>query len=71
MPLMLLPLVSVTGVNYFGYWLSALDANNVLELRSRGSNILEFTAEDVLRLVEGRSAYFGHPNKQNVNRNEP
>jgi hypothetical protein len=36
------------GITYFGYWLSALDAGNVLEFYSGATKIYTFTPEDVL-----------------------
>lgn len=50
------------GINYFGYWLSALDAGNTVEFFSGGSSLGTFTPTDVLSFVSGNSAYYGNPN---------
>jgi hypothetical protein len=36
------------GITYFGYWLSALDAGNVLEFYSGATKIYTFTPENVI-----------------------
>jgi hypothetical protein len=53
------------GVNYFGYWLSALDAGNTVTFFSRGRQLFTFNATDVLDTVNANpnpSQYFGNPN---------
>lgn len=54
------------GVNYFGYWLSALDAGNeVLFYGSGGQLLLTFRPQDVLNVVTKKlnsGEYFGNPN---------
>ena len=50
------------GVNYFGYWLSALDAGNMLEFYS-GANLLgTFSPTDVISFVGLQGPYYGNPN---------
>lgn len=49
-------------LTYFGYWLSALDANNVLEFYNNGSLLGTFTPTDVISLVGNSGAYYGNPN---------
>ena len=46
------------GVNYFGLWLSALDAGNGLQIYS-GSDVYNWTAADLPTSVD--SAYLGNP----------
>lgn len=54
---------SVGGVNYFGYWLSALDAGNHVTFYGQGGQkLFTFNPQDVLNVVGGHSAYFGNPN---------
>lgn len=54
------------GVNYFGYWLSALDAGNeVLFYGNSGQLLLTFHASDLinyLATLKNTSAYYGNPN---------
>ena len=57
------------GVNYFGYWLSALDANNYVSFYRQGELLLEFTPADMLAIVRGNSAYYGNPNAPFLGRN--
>jgi hypothetical protein len=54
------------GINYFGYWLSALDAGNRVQFYGNNNQLLfTFNPSDVLNVVanKGQSAqYFGNPN---------
>lgn len=61
------------GVNYFGYWLSALDGANTVEFWSGANKLGTFNPTEVLALVGGNSAYFGNPNSpfQGNNAGEP
>ncbi|WP_416908285.1 MAG: PEPxxWA-CTERM sorting domain-containing protein [Polymorphobacter sp.] len=64
------------GVNYFGFWLSALDANNNLAFFQGGQQLFTFNAADVRTFVNGlpnRTDYFGNPNPAftGQNTNEP
>jgi hypothetical protein len=52
------------GVNYFGYWLSALDAGNTVSFYSGGTLLFVFDPSDVLAAVNAApvpSAYYGNP----------
>ncbi len=53
------------GVNYFGYWLSALDGGNTVTFYSGATKRFTFMASDVLNVVNARpnpSQYYGNPN---------
>lgn len=54
------PLIS-PDLNYFGYWLSALDAGNRLQLLKNGAVVFTFDPADVLNFVNGNAQYFGNP----------
>lgn len=49
------------GINYFGFWLSALDSGNTLTFSRAGTTLFTFSPVDVLALVGGKPAYFGNP----------
>ena len=49
------------GVNYFGYWLSALDGQNFVSFYKDGTKVFEFAPTDVLTLLAGKPDYWGHP----------
>ena len=53
------------GVNYFGYWLSALDTGNQVTFYSKGRVLFTFHPSDVIAAV-GAAAnpaqYYGNPN---------
>ncbi|WP_443969822.1 Npun_F0296 family exosortase-dependent surface protein [Sphingobium sp. CR28] len=49
------------GINYFGFWLSALDSGNTLTFSKAGTTLFTFTPSDVLAMVSGLPAYFGNP----------
>ncbi|ODU21388.1 MAG: hypothetical protein ABS87_06005 [Sphingomonas sp. SCN 67-18] len=61
------------AVTYFGYWLSALDANNIVEFYSNGNLLGTFTPTDVIALVGNSGPYYGNPNAPfgGQNSNEP
>ena len=64
------------GVNYFGYWLSALDRGNRVTFYSGGQKLFTFDPQNVLDTVNARanpSQYFGNPNAayQGQNTGEP
>ncbi len=64
------------GVNYFGYWLSALDHGNQVSFFSRGKLLFVFNPQDVINAVNAGAnpgAYYGNPNNpyQGANRGEP
>ena len=50
------------GVNYFGYWLSALDAGNQVTFYKNGVEVGSLSPGDVLARLGGNPAYFGNPN---------
>ena len=50
------------GVNYFGYWLSALDQGNHVSFYCDGVEVGSLSPGDVLDRVRGNRAYFGNPN---------
>jgi hypothetical protein len=54
------------GVNYFGYWLSALDAGNTVTFYNGNTKLFSFDASDVLRAVDAaptadKNEYYGKP----------
>ncbi len=50
------------GVNYFGYWLSALDNGNKLEFFNGASLVYTFSPADVLAAIGSKPDYFCNPN---------
>jgi hypothetical protein len=53
------------GVNYFGYWLSALDAGNLVTFFSGGQELFQFRPQDVIDAVNATatpSEYYFNPN---------
>jgi hypothetical protein len=51
------------GINYFGFWLSALDAGNVVTFLDGTNPIYQFTPADLLGMVGNcPNAYCGNPN---------
>lgn len=57
------------GINYFGFWLSALDSGNTLTFSRAGTTVFTFSPGDVLALVGGNGAYFGNPNASFLGQN--
>lgn len=60
------------GVNYFGYWLSALDRGNIVQIYKDAKLLFSFSPSDVLRAIAtapDRSNYYGNPNLQFKGRN--
>lgn len=57
------------GINYFGFWLSALDSGNTVTFSRSGTTVFSFSPGDVLALVGGNSAYFGNPDAPNAGAN--
>ncbi|WBX83184.1 PEP-CTERM sorting domain-containing protein [Sphingosinicella microcystinivorans] len=49
------------GVNYFGYWLSALDAGNTVTFYLDDDFLQSFSAGDVASIIGSNPAYAGHP----------
>lgn len=56
------PTVFPDGINYFGYWLSALDTGNQVAFYRGGVQVGALTPSDVLTEIGGNPAYFGNPN---------
>lgn len=54
------------GINYFGFWLSALDRGNQLEFYSSGTLVYTFVPDDVIALVgdcpNAANPYCSNPN---------
>ncbi len=64
------------GVNYFGYWLSALDQGNRVSFYSKEKLLFTFDPTDVLKAVEQNKnpeQYYGNPNEPffGANKGEP
>lgn len=61
------------GVNYFGYWLSALDGGNQVAFYRNGTKVGALSPADVLARIGGNRAYFGNPDAPfaGQNRSEP
>ncbi len=60
------------GVNYFGYWLSALDWGNTVTFYTKGKSFFVFDPQDVrdaLAKTPNPPAYFGNPNAPFLGRN--
>lgn len=60
------------GVNYFGYWLSALDRGNRVTFYRGGAVLFTFNPTDVLGVVNASansSSYYGNPNAAYRGRN--
>ena len=61
-----------TGINYFGYWLSALDAGNEVALYNGGTHFYSFTPADLINALGSCSksnAYCGNPNADHLGQN--
>ena len=64
------------GVNYFGYWLSALDSGNTVSFYSDGKLLFTFNPQDVIAAVNANATpaqYYGNPNApySHANSSEP
>jgi hypothetical protein len=60
------------GVNYFGYWLSALDRGNTVTFLRGGRELFTFNPEDViagLQKTGNPESYYGNPNQKFTGRN--
>lgn len=56
---------SPRGVTYFGFWLSALDANNTVSFFQGNDLLFSFNANDAANFINSlpdNSSYFGNPN---------
>ncbi len=56
------PLLDPQGINYFGYWLSALDSGNQVTFYKAGVQVGALSPSDVLSAIGSNPAYFGNPN---------
>ena len=52
---------AIPGINYFGFWLSALDSGNELELLRDGVVLFTYSPADFRAAIAGDPAYFGNP----------
>ncbi|MDT7934562.1 MAG: PEP-CTERM sorting domain-containing protein [Sphingomonadaceae bacterium] len=52
------------GINFFGFWLSALDSGNYVRLFKGNNQVFQFTPTDVLNAVSGNVSYYCNPNAQ-------
>lgn len=61
------------GINYFGYWLSALDGGNQVAFYRGGKQVGALSPSDVLGRIGSNRNYFGNPNAPfaGQNRSEP
>jgi hypothetical protein len=60
------------GVNYFGFWLSALDGQNQLKFFKGGSQVFSFSASDALTFINAQpnaSDYYCNPNTGRTTQN--
>jgi hypothetical protein len=61
-----------TGVNYFGFWLSALDAGNDVSFYKNGVDVFDFTPTQVIAALgkcSSSNAYCGNPNSPYAGQN--
>jgi PEP-CTERM motif len=56
------PIKDPQGINYFGYWLSALDAGNQVVFLKNGSEVGALTPADVIAKLGTNGPYYGNPN---------
>jgi hypothetical protein len=52
----------IPGVNYFGFWLSALDSGNQLQVLRNGVVVGTYQPSDLIAAVGVSGPYFGNPN---------
>jgi PEP-CTERM motif len=57
-----LALVGAQPINYFGFWLSALDRGNVVTFSKDGQTVFTFSPDDVVAATQGNTAYNSNPN---------
>lgn len=61
-----------TGINYFGFWLSALDSGNQVGFYKNNVLLYSFAPSDLIAAIGacgGSNAYCGNPNSQFANTN--
>ncbi len=56
------PALDPQGINYFGYWLSALDSGNVVTFYRAGVQVGQLTPGQVRAITSLNPAYYGNPN---------
>ena len=56
------PVLDPQGINYFGYWLSALDGGNQVTFSKGGVEVGSLSPGDVTAAVSANPNYFGNPN---------
>ena len=56
------PIKDPQGINYFGYWLSALDAGNQVVFYKEGVEVGALTPADVIAKLGTSGPYYGNPN---------
>lgn len=57
------------GINYFGYWLSALDPGNLVNFYSGGELLFSFAPANVTSLINSNKDFYGNPNDNPPRRN--
>jgi hypothetical protein len=50
------------GINYFGYWLSALDKGNIVTFYNNGVEVGQVTPGEVAAITQLYRNYYGNPN---------
>ena len=56
------PIKDPQGINYFGYWLSALDVSNQVVFYKEGVEVGALTPADVIAKLGTSGPYYGNPN---------
>ncbi len=51
-----------SGINYFGFWLSALDSGNQVAFYNKDVLVRSLSPSDMLAQISGNRAYFGNTN---------
>ena len=56
------PKLDPKGINYFGYWLSALDKGNIVTFYNNGVPVGQVTPGQVSAITQLDKSYYGNPN---------
>jgi hypothetical protein len=56
------PKMDPKGINYFGYWLSALDKGNIVTFYNNGVEVGQVTPGEVAAVTQLDKRYYGNPN---------
>jgi hypothetical protein len=56
------PKLDPKGINYFGYWLSALDKGNIVTFYNNGVEVGQVTPGEVAAITQLDKRYYGNPN---------